>query len=170
MLLRELVGTSNAVSSTAARGTKIGHLAACLRRLTLAAAAIREGPAGLLAFRLHVGRPVQPMLAQTASSVSAALARLSPAAIEWKLDGARVQIHRLGTDIRVFTRSLDDVTARVPELVEATLSLAVSSVVLDGETIALQPDGRPHPFQTTGSRFGSRLDVERLRQSLPLTL
>src|SRR5919197_728546 len=136
----------------------------------VAAAAIREGPAGLLAFRLHVGRPVQPMLAQTASSVSAALARLRPAAVEWNLDGARVQIHRFGTDIRVFTRSLDDVTARVPELVEATLSLAVSSVVLDGETIALQPDGRPHPFQTTGSRFGSRLDVERLRQSLPLTL
>jgi DNA ligase-1 len=109
------------------------------------------------------------MLAQPAPSIESALARVSPAAVEWKLDGARIQVHRAGQAVRVFTRSLDDVTDRVPELVEAALALPVQSVVLDGETIALKPDGRPQPFQVTASRFGSRLDVERLRAELPLT-
>jgi DNA ligase-1 len=136
----------------------------------VAETALREGVAGLRAFHLDVGRAVQPMLAQTADGVAAALARISPAAVEWKLDGVRAQIHRSGTDVRVFTRSLDDVTARVPELVEAALALPVRSAVLDGEAIALRPDGRPHPFQVTGGRLGSRLDIERLRASLPLTL
>src|SRR5919197_831840 len=136
----------------------------------VAEAGLRDGAAGLQRFYLQVGRPVQPMLAQTAPSIDAALARVSPAALEWKLDGARVQIHRLGGDVRIFTRSLDDVTARVPELVVATLALPVQSVVLDGETLALRPDGRPQPFQVTASRFGSRLDVDRMRSNLPLKL
>ncbi|HEY2592412.1 MAG TPA: ATP-dependent DNA ligase, partial [Chloroflexota bacterium] len=135
----------------------------------VAEAALRDGPAGLNEIRLRVGQPVQPMLAQSATSVGAALERASPAAIDWKLDGARVQIHRQGTDVSVFTRSLDDITSRVPELVEMARSLPVSSLVLDGETLALQPDGRPHPFQVSASRFGSKLDVERLRGELPLT-
>ena len=84
-----------------------------------------------------------------------------PAAVEWKLDGARIQVHRDGDDVAVFTRTLDDVTARVPEVVEAALALPCASVVLDGEAIALRADGRPHPFQVTASRFGSRRDVER---------
>jgi DNA ligase-1 len=136
----------------------------------VAEAGLLTGAAGLRDFGLKVGQPLQPMLAQTAPSVEAALARVSPAALEWKLDGARIQVHRAGQDVNVFTRSLDDVTDRVPELVEAALALPVQSAVLDGEAIALRkPDGRPHPFQVTGSRFGSRLDVERLRASLPLT-
>jgi DNA ligase-1 len=135
----------------------------------VAEAALRDGPAGLNEFRLRVGQPVQPMLAQSATSVGAALERASPAAIDWKLDGARVQIHRQGADVGVFTRSLDDITSRVPELVEMARSLPVNSVVLDGETLALQPDGRPHPFQVSASRFGSKLDVQRLRGELPLT-
>jgi DNA ligase-1 len=135
----------------------------------VAEAALQAGSAGLHSFRLQVGQPLQPMLAQTAPSVEAALARVSPAALEWKLDGARIQVHRAGQDVRVFTRSLDDVTDRVPELVEAALCVPVREAVLDGEAIALKPDGRPYPFQVTGSRFGSRLDVERLRASLPLT-
>jgi DNA ligase 1 len=135
----------------------------------VAEAALRDGPAGLNEFRLRVGQPVQPMLAQSATSVAAALERASPAAIDWKVDGARVQIHRQGTEVRVFTRSLDDITSRVPELVEMAGSLPVDALVLDGETLALQPDGRPHPFQVSASRFGSRLDVERLRATLPLT-
>ena len=136
----------------------------------VAEAALRDGTDGLRAFRLHVGRAVQPMLAQTADSVAAAMERISPAAVEWKLDGVRAQIHRQGGDVRVFTRSLDDITARVPELVESALALPVRSAVLDGEAIALRPDGRPHPFQVTAGRLGSRLDVDRLRASLPLTL
>jgi ATP-dependent DNA ligase I len=135
----------------------------------VAAAALGDGAAGLRAFGLRLGQPLQPMLAQSAPSISAALDRVSPAAVEWKLDGARIQIHRSGQAVRVFTRSLDDVTERVPEVVEMTLSLSCQSAVLDGEAIALRSDGRPHPFQVTGSRFGSRLDVERMRLQLPLT-
>jgi DNA ligase-1 len=78
-------------------------------------------------------------------------------------------VHRTGTEVAVFTRTLDDITARVPEVVAAALALPVSAAVLDGEVIALQPDGRPHPFQVTASRVGSRLEVARLAASLPLT-
>jgi DNA ligase-1 len=139
----------------------------------VAVAAFSDGAAGLARFRLEVGRPVQPMLAQTAPSVAAALDRAGHAAVEWKLDGVRVQIHRWGdtaADVRVFTRTLDDITGRTPELVQAALALPVRSVVLDGEAIALRPDGRPRPFQETGSRIGSRVDVERARTRTPLTL
>jgi ATP-dependent DNA ligase I len=136
----------------------------------VAQAALAGGVAGLRSFRLEVGRPLQPMLAQTAGSVEAALERLHPAAVEWKLDGARVQVHRAGDEVRVFTRTLDDITARVPEVVEMALGLPVRSAVLDGEVIALREGGRPHPFQVTASRVGSRLAVDRLRGSLPLTL
>jgi ATP-dependent DNA ligase I len=136
----------------------------------VATVALSEGHEGLERFRLAVLRPLQPMLAQTAPSLAAALERIRPAAVEWKLDGVRTQVHRQGGRVKVFTRSLDDVTDRVPELVEAALALAVRTVVLDGEAIALRPDGRPHPFQVTGSRLGSRLEVERLRSQIPLTL
>jgi ATP-dependent DNA ligase I len=141
----------------------------------VAEAALSGGVAGLRGFRLQVGRALQPMLAQTATSVDAALARVgaaggeAEAAVEWKLDGGRVQVHRDGAEVGVFTRSLDDITARVPEVVEAALALPVGSVVLDGEVIALRPDGRPHPFQVTAGRVGSRLEVDRLRGELPLT-
>jgi DNA ligase-1 len=136
----------------------------------VATAALAEGVTGLRGFHLEVGRPLQPMLAQTAGGVREALERAGRAAVEWKLDGIRVQIHRQGQEVRVFTRTLDDVTARVPELVEAVRALPVEAIVLDGEAIALSDDGRPHPFQVTGSRFGSKLEVERLRATTPLTL
>jgi DNA ligase 1 len=135
----------------------------------VAEAGLRDGPAGLNAFRLQVGQPLLPMLAQSATSVAEALERITPAGVEWKLDGARVQVHARGKDVWVFTRSLDDITGRVPELVEMAQSLGVGSVVLDGEALALKDDGRPHPFQVSASRFGSRIDVHRLRASLPLS-
>jgi DNA ligase 1 len=136
----------------------------------VAEAGLRDGPDGLRGFHLQVGRPLQPMLAQTAVSVTAALDKLGgPAAIEWKLDGVRVQVHVEGEKVWVFTRSLDDITARVPELVAFARSLPVRAVVLDGEVIALRADSRPHPFQITGSRLGSKLEVERLQTALPLT-
>jgi DNA ligase-1 len=90
--------------------------------------------------------------------------------VEWKLDGVRVQLHKDGDRVRVFTRTLDDITARVPEAVETVLALPAATAVLDGELIALQPDGRPHPFQVTAGRLGSKLGVERLRTTVPLTL
>jgi DNA ligase-1 len=122
----------------------------------VAEAALGEGEAALAAFRLEVGRPIAPMLAQTATGVDAALAKTGPAAVEWKLDGARIQVHRDGDAVGIFTRTLDEVTARLPEVVEAALTLPARSFVLDGEAIALREDGRPHPFQVTGSRFASR--------------
>jgi DNA ligase-1 len=135
----------------------------------VATAALTAGAAGLAGFRLEVGRPVLPMLAQTADSVTAALGRVSPAAVEWKLDGVRIQVHRAGADVQVFTRSLDEITGRLPEVVAAALGLPVESAVLDGEVIALQPDGRPHPFELTASRVGTRSDSAELRRTLPLT-
>jgi DNA ligase-1 len=135
----------------------------------VAMAAIADGPAGLAGFRLTLLRPMQPMLAQTAEDVDQALSRVSPAAVEWKLDGARIQLHRVGDEVRVFTRNLADASARVPELVDAALSLPVQAVLLDGEAIALRRDGRPHPFQITMSRFGSRSAVDEIRRIIPLS-
>jgi ATP-dependent DNA ligase I len=135
----------------------------------VAEAALAAGVPGLRAFHLEVGRPLQPMLASTAPSVSAAMERVGEAGVEWKLDGARIQVHRAGDEVAVFTRTLDDITARVPEVVSAARTLDARVAVLDGEVIALHPDGRPHPFQVTAGRVGSRLEVERLAASLPLT-
>jgi DNA ligase-1 len=135
----------------------------------VAEAALTGGTDALAGFRLQVGRPVQPMLASTATDVDDAMQRLGEAAVEWKLDGVRVQVHRSGSDVAVWTRSLDDITDRVPEVVEAAMSLPVRDVVLDGEAIALRPDGRPRPFQQTGSRVASRADVPALRASAPLS-
>jgi DNA ligase-1 len=96
------------------------------------------------------------MLAGTAPDVEAALAKTGPAAVDWKLDGARLQVHRDGDDVALFTRTLDDVTGRLPEVVAAARSLPVRSIVLDGEAIALRADRRPEPFQVTAARFGTR--------------
>jgi DNA ligase 1 len=136
----------------------------------VAEAALARGVPGLREFHLQVGRPLQPMLASTAPSIEAAIERVGEGAVEWKLDGVRVQLHRDGDEVRVFTRTLDDVTARVPEVVEIAMALPVRSAVLDGELIALRPDGRPQPFQVTAGRLGSRLEVERQRLAVPLTL
>jgi DNA ligase 1 len=135
----------------------------------VAEAAVADGAAGLSTFRLAVLQPVQPMLAQTSDDIAAALDRIHPALIEWKLDGARIQAHRLGSDVRLFTRNLADITDRVPELVEVVQALPAESIVLDGEAIALREDGRPQPFQVTMSRFGSRANVERMRESVRLS-
>ena len=131
----------------------------------VATALWHDGAAALAAFRLEVGRPVRPMLASPATDVADAVARLGEAAWEWKLDGVRVQAHRSGSEVGVFTRTLDDVTARVPELVAAVSALPVDTVVLDGEAIALAADGRPRPFQVTGARVATRGPVS----DVPLT-
>jgi len=136
----------------------------------VAAAAMGGGTEALRGFGLEVGRPVRPMLAASAPAVAAALERLRPAALEWKLDGIRVQVHRDGELIGVYTRSLDDITARVPEVVEAARALPVRSAVLDGEALALGPDRRPRPFQVTAARTASRQDVQALRAEVPLSV
>jgi DNA ligase-1 len=122
----------------------------------VADAAIRDGRDGLARFRLTPLRPVGPMLAQTATDIGTALERVDGPYLEWKLDGARIQAHRAGDDVAVFTRNLADITDRVPEIVAVIRALDVSAVVLDGEAIALRKDGRPEPFQVTMSRFGTK--------------
>jgi ATP-dependent DNA ligase I len=135
----------------------------------VARAALAGGRTALEQFSIRLMQPVLPMLAQPAEDVAAALADLGTALFEWKLDGARIQVHKSGDEVRVFTRNLNDVTARVPEAVGALKNVS-SSLILDGEAIALRPDGRPHPFQVTMQRFGRKLDVEAVRGELPLSV
>jgi DNA ligase-1 len=134
----------------------------------VATVAFEDGPAGLAAISLTLFVPIAPMLAQSADDLEDAVARLAAPFLEFKLDGARVQVHKRGEEVRVFSRRGNDVTVAVPELVEALSALPVSELVLDGETLALRQDGRPQPFQTTMRRFGRRLDVDTLRRELPL--
>ncbi|HWG28339.1 ATP-dependent DNA ligase [Actinospica sp.] len=128
-----------------------------------AAAALLGGARVLDGFGLELGRPVRPMLASPADSLDAALEELGPGLrVEYKLDGARIQVHRDGDEVHVFTRTLREITDGVPELVELVRALPCRSVVLDGETLALADDGRPRPFQETMSRFGATSERELL--------
>jgi DNA ligase 1 len=133
--------------------------------------ALIEGAAPLAALvRLQVFSPVAPMLAQTAADTDEALALLGGrAAFEWKMDGARIQAHKAGAEVRVYSRALNEVTRAVPEIVAAVRALAAASLILDGEAIALDRTGRPHPFQTTMRRFGRTVNVAELEPDLPLT-
>lgn len=134
----------------------------------VARAALAEGRPALARMAIQLFRPLTPMLAQTAESVTEALERLGEPALEDKLDGARIQLHKQETEVRVFTRNLNEVTSAVPEIVEVARGLPVANLILDGEAIALRDDGRPQPFQITMRRFGRKLDVERLRREIPL--
>ncbi|HEX9289225.1 MAG TPA: ATP-dependent DNA ligase, partial [Anaeromyxobacteraceae bacterium] len=135
----------------------------------VAEAALAEGVAGLRRFPLRLMSPLQPMLAQPAGDVGDALASLGEAALEHKLDGARVQVHKDGSEVRVFSRALRDVTPAVPEIVEAVQALPARSVILDGEALAFRPDRTPEPFQVTMRRFARKLDAAALRRELPLS-
>jgi DNA ligase-1 len=135
----------------------------------VARAALEQGEAGLAQYDIQLFRPIQPMLAQSAGDVPETLASIGEAALEYKMDGARVQVHKSGDDVVVYSRSLKDVTLAVPEVVELTRALPAKDLILDGEVISLLPDGRPRPFQVTMRRFGRKLDVDRMRQELPMT-
>ena len=135
----------------------------------LARAALEEGAAGLARFSLRLLSPVAPMLANPAGDAEEALERLGEAAFEYKLDGARLQVHRAGDEVRVFTRHLQDVTARVPEVVEWARGLPVREAVVEGEALALRPDGRPRPFQETMGRLGRKLEIDSARRDVPLS-
>ncbi len=154
-----------------------GIQAGRLRRATMLAgdlavvarAALVDGDAALSQFVLRPFQPVQPMLAESAADVGEALTELGEASFEYKLDGARIQVHKAGDEVKVYTRNLRDVTPAVPEVVAAARAMPAREIVLDGEAIALRADLSPHPFQVTMRRFGRKLDVEALRQELPIT-
>ena len=122
---------------------------------TVADVALRDGENGLARIGLRPLRPVQPMLASTSESVAAALGEVGEASVEWKLDGARIQVHRSADVVRIFTRNLNDVTDRLPDVVAAVRRFDAASFVLDGEVLGFMgPEGSPQAFQDTMSRFG----------------
>ncbi len=135
----------------------------------VAEAARGGGAEAVRAFRLRLFQPLQPMLAQSASDLSAALEGLDRTVVEHKLDGARIQVHRSGDEVRIYTRSLREVTDRLVDVVAAARSLRGEQMVLDGEVLALKTDGLPQSFQDTMRRFGSEQQVDGLRGGLPLT-
>ncbi|HTS21158.1 MAG TPA: ATP-dependent DNA ligase [Casimicrobiaceae bacterium] len=136
----------------------------------VAAAALAEGAAGLARYAIALFRPLAPMLAQPADDIGEALAKIPAAALEWKLDGARVQVHKHGEEVRLYTRTGNDVTAAAPEIVAAVRASSARDLILDGEAIALKPSGAPYPFQETMSRFGRVLDIDAMRARMPLSV
>jgi len=135
----------------------------------IARVGLEAGAAGLQRFQLQVMSPIAPMLAQVATDVDEALETLiGDIAFEWKMDGARIQVHKQGNLVRIFTRNLNDVTSAIPEIADEARAFPADLLVLDGEAIAFAPSGRPHAFQTTMRRFGRKLDVALLRQELPM--
>jgi DNA ligase-1 len=152
-LLVDAIAKASAVEPAAIRRA----LLLCGDIRTVARAALTGGAAELAGFHLRVGRPLAPMLAQPASTVDEALSVTGqPAMVDMKLDGIRIQVHRSGDSVAVFTRSLDEITSRVPEVVAAVRELPAREIVLDGEAIALDAAGRPRPFQETSSRAAQR--------------
>ena len=164
VMLEALAAAANVPAAEVRRAATFAGAIAPVAQVVLAG-----GREALAQFSVRLMQPVLPMLAQPAEDLAAALGELGTALLEWKLDGARIQVHKSGTDVRIFTRNLNDVTARVPEVVGAVHN-GPSSFILDGEAIALRRDGRPHPFQVTMRRFGRKLDVEALRGELPLSV
>jgi len=136
----------------------------------VATAALTEGAPGLRRFSIRMFQPLAPMLAQPADDLSDALARIAVPALEWKLDGARVQVHREGDTVRIYTRTGNDVTAAAPEIVRSVTHATRETLILDGEAIALRADGSPYAFQDTMRRFGRTLDVDALRSQMPLSV
>jgi DNA ligase-1 len=134
----------------------------------LATLALVEGEGALGRQSVEPFRPLRPMLAQASPSVADAYERATPCVFEHKLDGARIQVHRAGERVAIYSRTGNDVTSSLPEVVELVLSFAAESFVLDGEVIALRADGRPEAFQTTMRRFGRKANVASLASALPL--
>jgi DNA ligase-1 len=168
-LMLEAIAVAAQLPATAVRRASM----LCGATLPVAVAALTEGEDGLARFGLVVGRPLRPMLASSATDIDEAFAKAAAEgrqlAVDCKLDGIRVQVHKGDGKVAVYTRTLEDITARVPEVVDAVSALSATSIVLDGEAIALDQNGRPRPFQETAARTASRVDVDALREQVPLT-
>lgn len=137
--------------------------------VAVARAVLQQGEAGLAEFDIQLFRPLQPMLAGTAEDIAEALQDLGEASLEYKLDGARVQAHKSGDEVAIYSRQGNDVTVAIPEVVTAVRALPADNLILDGEVLSLLPDGRPQPFQVSMRRFGRRTDIQELAQDLPMT-
>jgi DNA ligase-1 len=131
--------------------------------------ALTLGEDGLHDFDVQLFRPVQPMLAQTAEDVQDAIDQLGEASLEYKFDGARVQAHKSGDDVVIYSRQQNDVSAAVPEIVAAVRALPAQNLVLDGEVLSLDQEGRPQPFQISMRRFGRKVNVDELLSELPMS-
>ena len=134
----------------------------------LVAVAARRGTLGELS--IMVNRPIKVMLAQIGESIPAAIGEIGTAAVEWKYDGARVQIHKDGDSVRIFSRRLENVTASLPEIVKAARQISAKSAILDGEAVAIGKDGRPMAFQEILKRFRRKYNVQTLATKIPLRL
>jgi len=137
---------------------------------SVALAALAEGAPGLDRFAIALFQPLAPMLAQPADDIDDAMTRIPIAALEWKLDGARVQLHKRGDEIRIYSRTGNDVTHAAPEIVSAVANARASSLILDGEAIALRKGGAPYAFQDTMRRFGRVQDIDAMRADMPLSV
>ena len=137
---------------------------------SIARAALTEGASALQAYSIVLFQPLAPMLAQPADDLDDAFARVASASVEWKLDGARVQVHKRGDEVRIYSRTGKDVTNAAPEIVHAVRAMPAHALILDGEAIVLHGDGSPYPFQDTMRRFGRALDVDRMRVAMPLSV
>lgn len=137
---------------------------------SVAAIALTEGAAALGRFAVALFQPLSPMLAQPADDIEDAMSRIPLAALEWKLDGARVQVHKQGEEIRIYSRTGNDVTVAAPEIAEAIARVRAKALILDGEAIALKRSGAPYAFQDTMRRFGRVLDIEAMRSTMPLSV
>jgi DNA ligase-1 len=131
--------------------------------------ALEQGVSGLAQFKIRILQPFQPMLAQSADTISEAMHSMENAALEYKMDGIRIQAHKSGREVRLFTRNLNDVTEAVPDLAEILLEFGAQETVLDGEALVIGKAGKPRKFQDTMRRFGRKLNVLELRKKLPLT-
>jgi DNA ligase-1 len=165
-LMIEAVATAATLpASTVRRAAMVGGGIAAIAR-----SALTEGATGLARYAIALFQPLAPMLAQPADDIVEALAQIATPVLEWKLDGARVQVHKRGDEVRLYTRAGNEVTAAAPEIVAAVLRASARDLILDGEAIALKPSGAPYPFQETMSRFGRVLDIDAMRARMPLSV
>jgi len=137
-----------------------------------AALCAKEGPDGLLKLKFKIFRPVKPMLAQMAEDPEEALKEHGgKTAFEYKLDGARIQIHKSGGKVRIFSRRLTDVTKSLPDIVEIIRQrVKLDEAILEGEVIAVGKNGNPLPFQHLMRRFRRVYSIERMIEEIPVEL
>ena len=165
LMIEAIAAAADLPAETVRRAAMVAGGAAAV-----AASALIHGAEGLRRFAIALFQPLAPMLAQPADDLSDAMARIPTAAIEWKLDGARVQVHKRGDEVRIYTRAGNEVTAAAPEIVAAIQRAHARALILDGEAIALKSNGAPYPFQDTMRRFGRVQNVEAMRATMPLSV